>query len=202
MKIIGLAGLARSGKTTTANEIVGIAQSKGLRARVFSFADPIKSAAAVLGINKADHPDIYRSFAQWVGTDLIRVRRPDWWADRMEERIKGAAGDLDLVVIDDVRFDNELAMIVRHGGTACYLDAADRLGVDPHSPTGIYAHQSEDMALRIARRVKREPDDPMLFVHTVDANRPTIAGAGGVETIRDVARQVWRVATRGCEVTA
>ncbi|MBT8458069.1 MAG: hypothetical protein KJN60_00180, partial [Boseongicola sp.] len=47
-KLIGLSGLAGSGKTTVAVELVNIFRYNGLSAVRLSFADPIKEAVAAI----------------------------------------------------------------------------------------------------------------------------------------------------------
>ena len=72
-----------------------------------SFADPIRQALQELGIEKDRDPDLYRSGAQYIGTDLCRAYDPNWWVKQMKRRVNSAGGIYQHLIIDDMRFENE-----------------------------------------------------------------------------------------------
>lgn len=143
-KIIGLAGQARSGKTTVADYLctAGFHQ--------LAFADPIVDAlVSILDVpveyrtHKKELPipgfDFsYRKAAQTLGTDWgRRMLDPDLWIQVMANRIKSAADDSDSIVISDVRFENEANWIRSQGGELWHVT---RPGFDG----GVRKHASEN----------------------------------------------------------
>lgn len=168
MRLIGLAGKKRSGKSELAKYTCSLDEN----AVVATFATPLKMLCAKLankgsidelnaiktletypipigndwadimkeetGLKKKDIsallkekgtqfenkviPNV-RLLLQFVGTDIIRTIDPDWHANKTKEFILTNYGDSDkTVIIDDVRFPNELDMIREElGGTAVYV---------------------------------------------------------------------------------
>jgi len=125
--IIGLAGLARSGKDTVASLL--------LQERFFfpfvttSFALPMKEMIyAGLGLkDKEDDKALklygrsYRHIAQTLGTEWGRkCIHPDLWLKIAEHRCKGLN-----TIITDVRFENE-AEFVRANGILVHIDRHDQ----------------------------------------------------------------------------
>jgi len=129
MKLLGITGYKQSGKSTLAR------QAKiefGFRRMGFAF--PLKELIGNLwpdftwenihGDAKEEVLEVYgksfREVAQAVGTDLLRTYDPDVWVRATRKVIElyqyqmgDAARDL---VLDDVRFDNEAALIHELGG--------------------------------------------------------------------------------------
>ena len=60
----------------------------------------------------------YRQILQLYGTEYRRRQDPDYWVKRLEEKLKGH----ERVVIDDVRFLNEVEMVQRLGGRVIRID--------------------------------------------------------------------------------
>lgn len=60
----------------------------------------------------------FRQLLQLFGTEYRRRQDPDYWVKRLEEKLHG----LEKVVIDDVRFPNEVEMIHRLGGRVIRID--------------------------------------------------------------------------------
>lgn len=151
MVVVAFAGLARAGKTTLANELAASCQRHDVTCQVMSFAQPLKEAAAACGITKDKHPELYRKALQYLGTDLVRAEHPDWWVDRMGDRlIEAELRGVRVAIIDDLRFPNELQMVADWKPSRVYLvDAHARLGVDLASPSGCYAHPSERLAAEL-----------------------------------------------------
>ena len=145
--VIGLTGLARSGKDTAADVICS---EFGYR-RV-AFAGPLKEAAAILlnrsleevstGPRDQVLPEFgftIREFLQKLGTECLRrTFREDFWIVRAEQSIaqakaEGARG----VVITDVRFDNEAAMVKNCGGRVLEVVRPGLVRMDHASEKGV-----------------------------------------------------------------
>jgi hypothetical protein len=131
-QLIGLAGLAGVGKSTVALHLV---KRRGFER--YRMAGPLKEMARQLGLthdqidgaNKEEPIDWLdgvtpRHIMQTLGTEWGRnLIHRDMWIRIAERRVKGmmAGGDTGLfrgdnVVIDDIRFENEVEMVHRLGG--------------------------------------------------------------------------------------
>lgn len=160
MMLIGLAGLARSGKDTAAEEL---ARQLGLYRH--AFADPIKRMLEqVFGNNfvAGDRERIdpisgvsYRKLMQTLGTEWGRAVHPDLWTrvakakwewvkegcpvdhsqGILENVMMGALDQHNGMVISDVRFDNEAEWIRSEGGIIIHVDrdSAEKVGVEGHA---------------------------------------------------------------------
>ena len=60
----------------------------------------------------------FRQLLQLWGTEYRRRQDPDYWVKRLEAKLDG----LERVVIDDVRFPNEVEMVQRLGGRVIRID--------------------------------------------------------------------------------
>jgi len=131
MKIIGLHGAARSGKNTVARYLAELISDTGLIPEEASFADPIKQAtAAMFSIpveylyddDMKDKVDpywgmTYREMAQGVGNESSRlVFFSDIWVRNLEKRVLDNDGENKVMLITDIRFDNEAEWVLSNGG--------------------------------------------------------------------------------------
>lgn len=145
--LIGLTGLAGSGKDTVRNILEGSHGTFGL-----AFADPIREMlrALLAGCHLDDSwmtdrvlkestiPGIgasYREMAQLLGTEWGRAIDPDFWLKITAVRVAALRAMHRPVVISDVRFPNEAAWIRSEGGVVWKIL---RPGVEP-----VRAHASE-----------------------------------------------------------
>ncbi len=124
-KIIGITGIAGSGKDTFANTI----KESEPNTDVFAFAGPLKEACKILfnfSHNQLHHPIVKeeiderwerspRQILQWLGTDILRTHiNEDFFVLNMKQRIDSSKADY--ILISDVRFDNEAEFIRSLGG--------------------------------------------------------------------------------------
>lgn len=157
MMLIGLAGLARSGKDTAAEVL-----ARELELYRHAFADPIKRMLEqvfgdnfVAGNRERIEPISgvsYRKLMQTLGTEWGRNIQPDLWTRvakakwvwvKDQARISENLGGPDLglgwphkgMVISDVRFDNEAEWIRSDGGIIIHVerDSAEKVGLDGHA---------------------------------------------------------------------
>ena len=126
---------------------------------VEQFAGPLKCAANLLGFHKGgDTDDLYRWFCQTAG-QKARERDPRWFvnlmaatldvhaqteADRLNEAAHhDTAWHETVILIDDMRFENEKDLVKEYGGKTCFVSAMKRL-TDMHAEWR--QHYSEDYA--------------------------------------------------------
>lgn len=142
--IIGLTGRAFSGKDT-----VGAYLSRAHNFSLVAFADPIRDALmAAFALNpRVFRPEYKELEIDWIGksprqlmqlfgTEFGRqMIKPTIWTEMMERRIRHSiqAGDCD-IVITDVRFWTEAALIARLGGQIWRIErpAADTTAHTTH----------------------------------------------------------------------
>ena len=137
--LIGICGIAGSGKTTAAMHIC-----QQLPYWRYSFAGPLKDAVADLfmldreRLNEEHYKNAPndtwgltpRKIMQLFGTEAMRgTFGKDFWLIQAEERIKllaaKAVANKLCVVIDDVRFQNEIDFIKWYGGKILYIYRPD-----------------------------------------------------------------------------
>lgn len=160
-KLIGICGHARSGKDTVGQYLN---QTRPDTYKL-AFAGALKAAsAAMFGIDLdkfyddelKEHPDPVwnvspRKIAQFFGTEMVRDTLDrlipgmgaNFWVQRMAHTLNGQCETVpyeadDVVVITDVRFQNEYDWIIENGGIIIHLTRPGAEGT-----VGIPSHQSE-----------------------------------------------------------
>lgn len=163
LKLIGLAGIAKSGKSTTADMLTKYYGFKQL-----SFAEPLKSMAQVIvdlydpGESIEDVKDTfipslnvsYRTILQTLGTEWGRLMiNKKIWLDMLIHRLFEAyhSQGCHNIVITDVRFPNEVDLVDRLGGMLMYItrDSQDNIIEDTHaSETSLALTRVADLTLQ------------------------------------------------------
>lgn len=153
LTIIGLCGLAGSGKSTVAMELMG---RHGFW--IAPFARVLKAMSGVVLTSREMSGDLKetplaklggrtpRQFMQLLGTEFGRANfGEDFWVDIWRQKIKDESNShgQTLFVVDDVRFANESQAIRDMGGTVIKL-VRDGAG----SATGA-GHASEALDFRV-----------------------------------------------------
>lgn len=129
MKIIGLTGRARSGKDSVADLLIAkhtvVHDTLSVK---YSFATELKEACASLfdlniqmfyqGNRELIIPEYglsIRQIMQRFGTDAMRgTFGDDFWVNKIERKIL-SDDKVDLLIIPDVRFENEAALVRKYG---------------------------------------------------------------------------------------
>lgn len=141
--IIGFCGAATAGKTTAANAIVA-----ALGYRKLSFAAPLRAMLRALGLTDEQMAAGKNVPVPWLGgktpRELMQTLGTEWgrkqvseriWLDATRRIIEELPESVSGVVFDDVRFDNEAAMLRDMGGIIVRIDRP--------SVTVKMAHESE-----------------------------------------------------------
>lgn len=155
MRLIAFAGQARCGKTTFARAFAAAGFDMGFSPVIRSFAGPLKQAAAEQGFTKEERPEEYREFCQIVGA-VKRAQNPNHWLELFEaELMQLAASDAlaltqamsnggeyheTLVLIDDLRYENEHELVARWGGQNVLILREDL----PEADAAWRDHESEE----------------------------------------------------------
>lgn len=153
MQVIGMMGCARAGKTYLGKEIARVAYERGMQPRQMSVADPLRRAAAELGITKDGTPELYRKFMQVVGTDILRdpgflpgLTGPEFHTNLTRQKLmsmpKAEVPEM-VAIFDDVRFMEEVDMIRAVDGVLIYVDREQEL---PDPAAEFRRHSSEALA--------------------------------------------------------
>lgn len=131
MILIGISGRAGSGK----DEV-----TKHLRVRFpsserMAFADPLKdevcSALRIKRDELESHKTLYRPLLQWWGTEYRRtLSGDDYWIKQWMKQVLKFEGEL--VVVPDVRFENEAQMISDCGGFLWRVVRTERTSCPEH----------------------------------------------------------------------
>lgn len=125
--VIGFSGEAGAGKTTWAKWMAEFALESNYVPILMPFAGPLKTAASALGISKEEQPELYRRLLQEIGSKLRDpdyvpgTTGPDYFLnlqDKAFQRQARAAAERSddkgvLILVDDVRYENEVDLIVR-----------------------------------------------------------------------------------------
>lgn len=164
--LIGLAGPARSGKSTAADHLV-----RNHLLEHYSFADPLRSGLMEIfnldpddfeGANKEQPVDWLgrspRELMQSMGTEWARqLVHPDVWVKIAEQNLNYLQNTLSNVVgfvVSDVRFENEAAFIRQRGGTIVHLVRPDAPTVNPHISEAGIQHQTGDITVYNSRSIE------------------------------------------------
>lgn len=159
MQVIGIGGIAGSGKSTTADYIEIESINFDCRPIRLSFADMVRKEAGERSehkdwrILKEKNPAVYRQLCQSIADD----GRPSAWVNYMNERLaqiqKEEAEDTDpifcerVVIIDDVRYENEIDLLKAWHAELVFVFAAGR---DIPDANGAWrSHESEYLNQKI-----------------------------------------------------
>ena len=156
MKIVGFAGKGRVGKTTVVLDIVEYVlrnHHNEYTPVLLPFALPLKTAVSLeAGYRNWQHykneqPEAYRRACQFEG-DLARQTNPDHWVNMWYEDVMSFRDKEDhreaLILVDDVRYHNELDIIKKLGGSVYFIAHGRRILEDEDA---IWRdHPSEEMA--------------------------------------------------------
>tara|TARA_Y100001963_G_scaffold31837_1_gene43906 strand:+ start:6921 stop:7487 length:567 start_codon:yes stop_codon:yes gene_type:complete len=150
--IIGIAGRMRSGKTTLAKVLVdqyGFHKSSFAGAVRDEVADAMFKGRAnpreQLLLAEMRDKNAVRPILQAWGEGKRNLIHPDYWIWKMLED----AANHELVVVDDVRYPNEVASILDNGGYLIRLEVSEETIVDRGGSLDALNHPSEMSILEI-----------------------------------------------------
>jgi hypothetical protein len=119
MKLINLSGHAECGKTTVAKMLKEELQAGGKKVLLMSYAGYLKYICQAYFGWDGKKDETGRKLLQYVGTDLVRKRDPDFWVKTIVDFVKVFGRDFDFIIMDDCRFVNEVEYPIIHFVDAC-----------------------------------------------------------------------------------
>lgn len=143
MHLIGIAGPAQSGKSTLAGEFRRLIEFQGGEFHEKPFAGPLKAMLAVIGVSTLEKDKNVvntrfgvspRVLMQTLGTEWGRKINPDCWINVWRSQLPTTG----VVVVPDVRFENEAQAIRELGGTLIHVTRPVTTEM-----AAVPAHQSE-----------------------------------------------------------
>tara|TARA_B100001094_G_scaffold82401_1_gene78663 strand:+ start:3958 stop:4524 length:567 start_codon:yes stop_codon:yes gene_type:complete len=131
MKIIGISGLARSGKDSFFEISKEILEERNINkgTRRLAFADELKSEcdeflSGNTGISafteKNSEKEIIRPFLVTYGTHIRRRLNKRCWIDKVEKKL--SKDNKDLIFITDVRYENEIEWVHSLSGSTVHVE--------------------------------------------------------------------------------
>lgn len=108
MKIITISGKAQHGKDTVGALLCDTLRSKGYNVLVTHYADLLKYIAMKFFDWNGIKDEQGRSILQYVGTEIVRTKEPDYWVNFVLSILRLFPDEWDYVIIPDTRFPNEI----------------------------------------------------------------------------------------------
>lgn len=142
MKIICISGKAQHGKDTVAGMLRTQLEADGYRVLVIHYADLLKYVCRTFFGWDGAKDQYGRQLLQYVGTEVVRKKRPDFWVDFVTEVLTLFPAQWDYVLIPDCRFPNEIEAIRNAGFCATHLRVVRR-GFDSPLTPAQQLHPSE-----------------------------------------------------------
>lgn len=113
LKVICVSGKAQHGKDTTASMIKESLESRGEKVLITHYADLLKYICRTFFDWDGNKDEKGRHILQYVGTDVIRQKAPNYWVDFLADFLEIFDGEWDWVIIPDTRFPNEVDLMKR-----------------------------------------------------------------------------------------
>lgn len=130
--IIGISGVARSGKDTLANNFVKIFKEYGVKSKRYALADQLKKESRSF-IKKTLNIDLFnlteeekvliRPFLVFWGTQIRRKNNENCWIEALEKQLSPDT----LTIVSDIRYPNEADWIKNNNGILIHIS---RIGND------------------------------------------------------------------------
>ena len=121
MKIICLSGKARHGKDTAATYLKQLFELDGKRVLVAHNADLLKYICKTFFDWNGEKDEAGRELLQHVGTDIVRKKYPDFWAQFLADILYLFPNQWDYVIVADCRFMNEIDLYGNLGFDAMHV---------------------------------------------------------------------------------
>ena len=121
MKLLAISGQARHGKDTVATIIEQELQALHNKVFITHYADLLKYICKTFCGWNGNKDEEGRQLLQYVGTNLVRKKKPDFWVDFMSDILDIFQEKWDYVIISDARFPNEIDNLRNKGFDVTHL---------------------------------------------------------------------------------
>jgi hypothetical protein len=121
LKIYAISGKAQHGKDTFAELLYQELTDKGYKVLVTHYGDLVKYICKTIFNWDGQKDEKGRHLLQYVGTDIIRKEKPDYWVDFVVDIIKFFGENWDYVLIPDTRFPNEIDVLKENFSDVKYI---------------------------------------------------------------------------------
>ncbi len=121
MKVIAISGKAQHGKDTTARFLKADLEMKGYRVLITHYADLLKYLCRSFFQWNGEKDEAGRRLLQYVGTDVVRRKQPDFWVDFLAGVLTMFSDEWNYVLIPDCRFPNEIDGLIKAGLDTTHL---------------------------------------------------------------------------------
>lgn len=142
VKVITISGKAQNGKDTTAGLLKAALEADGYKVLITHYADLLKYICKQFFGWDGQKDDAGRHILQYVGTDIIRQKRPDYWVGFVTSVLELFPNEWDYVLIPDCRFPNEIDYLKEAGMDTVNLRVVRKNFKSPLTPEQ-QAHPSE-----------------------------------------------------------
>lgn len=118
MEIMIISGKSQSGKDTFANLMRAKLEAAGCNCITVHFADLVKYYAKQYYNWNEIKDDYGRNLLQQLGTNKVREKFPNYWAEIVGKFLAAVPDDFDCAFIPDARFENEIEMVKKYNSHA------------------------------------------------------------------------------------
>ncbi len=140
--VIPVGGPAQNGKDTIGGKLEKCFTAAGKNVLVIHHADLLKYMAKSMFGWDGQKDEKGRQLLQYMGTDVVRKKRPDFWVEHILSLLDLFDGDWDYVIIPDSRFPNEIDAYKEAGYKTTYIRIVRPNFVSPLTPEQLN-HPSE-----------------------------------------------------------
>ena len=142
MKVVCISGRAQHGKDTSAEMMRKYLWGYGKKVLITHYADLLKYICRQFFHWNGEKDERGRTLLQYVGTDVVRVQRPDFWVKFISDVLDMFDNEWDYVLIPDCRFPNEVSMLRSRGFDVVHVNVV-RDGYDNGLTDEQRSHPSE-----------------------------------------------------------
>ena len=107
MKVVLISGKAEAGKDSTFDILNRLIPDEFKKNRM-AYGDYVKDTAEKLWGWNGKKDEEGRALLQWWATDYVRARYPDFWVETVVRLARVIKGEVNYLIITDVRFPNEI----------------------------------------------------------------------------------------------
>ena len=142
MNVFSFPEKAKNGKDTTATMLKEMLEKNGKNVIIAHFADLLKYICKTYFGWDGQKDERGRHILQYVGTDVIRAKSPNYWADFIVNFFSMFQDEWDYVILPDCRFPNEYELFKYSGIDTVLVRVVRPNFVSPLTPEQ-QAHKSE-----------------------------------------------------------